>query len=165
MRHSFCTVRKAFTLIEILIVVVILGILSAIIVPQFSSARTDARHAKREQDLRAMEKVLEMYANDFGQYPYRWGWGSESPSWGGMALDGANSYVPFVTPTYVTSLPRDPALTGPTASRGYLYLSNGNDFKFMAHNMIGGAPAGHPLADPPRPTSSLSVWTPGGRNW
>jgi general secretion pathway protein G len=157
--------RKGFTLIEILIVVVILGILAAIMVPQFSSARGDARHAKREQDLKTMEKVLEMYANDFGQYPYRWGWGGESPSWGAMALEGDTSYVPLVTPTYIAALPRDPALTGPTSGRGYIYLSNGQDYKFMAHNILGGIPAGHALADPPRPTVSMSIWTPGGRNW
>jgi hypothetical protein len=82
-----------------------------------------------------------------------------------MALEGPTSYVPFVTPTYIAALPRDPALTGPTPGRGYIYLSNGQDFKFMAHRIMGGIPAGHPMADPPRPTTSLSIWTPGGRNW
>jgi type II secretion system protein G len=163
--HKIRSIRRGFTLIEVLVVVVILGILAAIMVPQVSSARNDARTGRREQDLRAVEKSLEMYANDFGVYPYRWGWGSESPTWGGMAMSGNTGYVPALAPTYILELPRDPALTGPTANRGYLYLSNGTDYKFMAHNVLGGVPANHPLLDPPRPTTSLSVWTAGGRNW
>ena len=41
-------VRKAFTLVEILIVVVILGILAAIVIPQFTSASEDAQVSSAE---------------------------------------------------------------------------------------------------------------------
>src|ERR1051325_10739953 len=43
MRAIRRTTRKGFTLVEILIVVIILGILAAIVIPQFTSASQDAR--------------------------------------------------------------------------------------------------------------------------
>jgi prepilin-type N-terminal cleavage/methylation domain-containing protein len=53
--------RRGFTLVEILIVVVILGILAAIVVPQFSNATTPARHSVFANDLTGMSRALQIY--------------------------------------------------------------------------------------------------------
>jgi len=53
--------RKGFTLVEILIVVVILGILAAIVIPQFSSASTEAKEASLCSDLQSMRAAIELY--------------------------------------------------------------------------------------------------------
>jgi len=53
--------RKAFTLVEILIVVVILGILAAIVVPQFTEASGDARLSALTTDLSTVRSQLQMY--------------------------------------------------------------------------------------------------------
>jgi len=58
-----------FTLIEIMVVVVILGILAAVIVPQLSGQTEKARQAKAKQDIRALESALEMYKLDNFYYP------------------------------------------------------------------------------------------------
>jgi prepilin-type N-terminal cleavage/methylation domain-containing protein len=50
--------RDGFTLIEILIVVIILGILASIIVPQFSSASTQARETTLKEDLRYLRTQI-----------------------------------------------------------------------------------------------------------
>lgn len=52
---------RGFTLVEILIVVVILGILSAIVVPQFSSASTESREATLKNDLRFLRSQIELF--------------------------------------------------------------------------------------------------------
>jgi len=49
---------KAFTLVEILIVVVILGILAAIVVPQFASATSDAQKATVADQVAKMRRLL-----------------------------------------------------------------------------------------------------------
>ncbi|HEG42998.1 MAG TPA: type II secretion system protein [Phycisphaerales bacterium] len=54
--------RKGFTLVEILIVVVILGILAAIVIPQFSQASTEAREANLTSSLQSMRAQIELYA-------------------------------------------------------------------------------------------------------
>ena len=53
--------RKGFTLVEILIVVVILGILAAIVIPQFTSASTEARESALVSDLQAVRSQIELY--------------------------------------------------------------------------------------------------------
>ncbi len=54
--------RKGFTLVEILIVVIILGILAAIVIPQFSSASNDARKNSLRTQLQTLRSQLQLYA-------------------------------------------------------------------------------------------------------
>ena len=53
--------NKAFTLVEILIVVIILGILAAIVIPQFTEASNDARESALASDLQTARSQLELY--------------------------------------------------------------------------------------------------------
>jgi len=53
--------NKGFTLVEILIVVIILGILAAIVIPQFTNASTDARKNSLTSQLQTVRSQLELY--------------------------------------------------------------------------------------------------------
>jgi general secretion pathway protein G len=53
--------RSGFTLVEILIVVVILGILAAIVIPQFTEASTEAKTSSLCTDLQTMRSQIELY--------------------------------------------------------------------------------------------------------
>jgi len=53
--------KKGFTLVEILIVVVILGILAAIVIPQFTSASTEAKESALVSDIQAMRSQIELF--------------------------------------------------------------------------------------------------------
>jgi prepilin-type N-terminal cleavage/methylation domain-containing protein len=57
-----------FTLIELLIVVVIIGILAAVAIPQFSSTKEKAFDAAAKSDLRNLMSAQEAYLYDFGTY-------------------------------------------------------------------------------------------------
>ena len=65
---SFPGVKRAFTLIELLIVVAIIGILAAIAVPNFLNAQIRARIARVQGDFQALSTALEMYRLDNGRY-------------------------------------------------------------------------------------------------
>jgi general secretion pathway protein G len=90
-----------FTLIEVLVVVVILGILAAIIVPNLMEKPGQARVTKAKADIRAIESGLNMYRLDRHIYP--------------TTDEGLESLIP----TYLPRAPMDPW------SRPYQYLSPG----------------------------------------
>jgi len=93
--------QSGFTLLELLIVIVIIGILAFIIVPGLTSGPKRARDAQRKSDLRAVRNALESYYNDNTSYP---------PG----VYTGLGSYL--VT-AYIPSMPGDPKPGNP----GYAY--------------------------------------------
>ena len=61
--------ENGFTMIELLIVVAIIGILSAIAFPQFSSYRQKVYNAAAVSDLKNVRVILESYFADNRRYP------------------------------------------------------------------------------------------------
>ena len=98
------TRARGFTLIEVMVVVVILGILAAIVVPRIMDAPDKARIAKAKQDIRVIESSLELYKLDHFVYP--------STQQGLDALVSPPSGDPparnWKPGGYVQNLPKDP---------------------------------------------------------
>jgi prepilin-type N-terminal cleavage/methylation domain-containing protein len=70
--------RQGFTLVEILIVVMVLGILAAVVVPQFSYATDEARAGAIRTQLRHLQNQIELdAARNKGAYPIA----SMAPNW------------------------------------------------------------------------------------
>jgi general secretion pathway protein G len=60
---------KGFTLIEVMVVVIILGILAAVVVPNIMDEPARAQVSKAKQDVRALEEALNRYKLDNYDYP------------------------------------------------------------------------------------------------
>jgi len=100
------TVKRAFTLVEILIVVVILGILAAIVVPQFAKAADDARGGNVQTQLSTIQNAIELYRARVGSYPDMSDWGDLIG--GTDNADGTFTAVAGET-QYLKEIPRNPA--------------------------------------------------------
>src|SRR5690606_28965257 len=70
MRNYRTNIKRGFTLVEILIVVIILGILAAIVIPQFSNASEDARKNSATSLIQTVRSAVELYRLEHaGMYP------------------------------------------------------------------------------------------------
>jgi general secretion pathway protein G len=61
--------NAGFTLIEIMVVVLILGLLAALVVPKIVGRTDDARVTKAKSDIKAIESALNLFKIDNGFYP------------------------------------------------------------------------------------------------
>ena len=97
--------QKAFTLIELLIVVAIIAILAAIAVPNFLEAQTRSKVARVQNDMRSFATAIQSYMVDNNGKIITNRTGTETREY---------VFSRFTTPiAYITSIPKDPFNTGP----------------------------------------------------
>lgn len=61
--------RAGFTLVEILVVVVIIGVLAAVVVPQFFGRIGQAKASVAQQKLSAIDQAVQVFYYDYGRFP------------------------------------------------------------------------------------------------
>lgn len=105
--------QSGFSLIEVMVVVVILGILAAFIVPRVMDRPDEARIAKARQDIRAIETALNLYRLDNFMYP------STDQGLSALVTRPGGTPEPRNWKQYLDRLPKDPW------GNDYLYLSPG----------------------------------------
>ncbi|MCG6968971.1 MAG: type II secretion system major pseudopilin GspG [Gammaproteobacteria bacterium] len=105
---------SGFTLIEVMVVVIILGILAAIVVPRVMERPDEARITKAKQDIRAMESALNLYKLDNFTYP------TTDQGLEALVQKPAGSPEPKNWKKYMDRLPKDPW------GEPYQYLSPGS---------------------------------------
>jgi len=66
MTHRRTRTKSGFTLVEILIVVIILGILAAIVIPQFTNASQNARESSLQSTLQTLRSQIQLYKLQHG---------------------------------------------------------------------------------------------------
>lgn len=104
--HISRRVRHGFTLIEILIVVVILGILAAIVIPQFTDAAGEASRSNLQSQLQTIRSQIELY-------------NVQNPA---TAYDASTLTTTFwdnlIVNNYLQTLPKNPLQNGSTMVAG-----------------------------------------------
>ncbi|MDR0859970.1 MAG: prepilin-type N-terminal cleavage/methylation domain-containing protein [Candidatus Peribacteria bacterium] len=98
------TALKAFTLVEMLIVIVIIGILIAALLPRLQGAQGMARDTARQTGLSQLQSAIVAYQSLNGKWPNSTG--TDSPT---SALN-TNNLKSLVTSSIMSSLPSDPNL-------------------------------------------------------
>lgn len=110
--------KKAFTLIELLVVIAIIGGLSALLLPNYMGARERARDAQRKNDLKQIQKALEMYKQDQNPPAYP----TALPAVGSCWSSGVNCSGSI----YMNKFPGDPNRT----PNNYYYIYNNSNLTY-----------------------------------
>lgn len=101
--HKVCSRKqKGFTLIEIMVVVIIIGILAAVVVPEVMDKPGQARIARAKQDIQALESALNMYKLDNFNYP------TSDQGLEALVTKPSASPEPKNWKQYLKRLPKDP---------------------------------------------------------
>lgn len=123
--------QRGFTLLEIMVVIVILGVLASLVVPNLMGNKEKADKQKAISDIVALENALDMYKLDNHRYP--------TTSQGLRALTEAPTIAPLATnynpEGYVKRLPEDPW------GNEYILVSPG---EHGAIDLISAGPDGEP---------------------
>ena len=137
--HSMQTLKKrhaGFTLIEIMVVVVILGILATLVVPKIMGRPDEARAVAARQDIASVMQALNLYRLDNSRYP------TTEQGLAALITKPATEPVPsnWKTGGYLDKLPKDPW------GRPYQFLNPGvkgeiDVFSYGADGKPGGAGA------------------------
>jgi len=119
--------QTGFTLIEIMVVVVILGILAAMVAPTILSRPDQAKVTVAQSDIESIAQALELYRLDNGFYP--------TTDQGLQALVEKPSYAPepkqWNPEGYLKKAPLDPW------GNPYLYLHPGNKGTYDLYSLAG----------------------------
>ena len=96
--------QHGFTLIEIMVVIVILGILAALVVPKIMSRPDEARMVAAKQDIASLTQALKLYRLDNQNYP------TSEQGLQALAQKPSSPPIPnnWKTGGYVDRLPKDP---------------------------------------------------------
>lgn len=97
--------RQGFTMIELLVVISIIAVLSAIGVASFSGSQKRARDARRQADLEAVRSALELYRadNPVTGYPAGSGTNGTNARYTSLCCGGGTALL-----NYMNTLPQDP---------------------------------------------------------
>lgn len=99
-----CKRARAFSLVELLIVIGIIAVLISILLPAINKARESGRRVKCASNLRQIGQAFELYAQTFGEYPrgnYHNGMGSTAANCEAKAFSGYLCDRPYLTPTTI----------------------------------------------------------------
>ncbi len=96
--------QRGFTLLEVMVVVVILGILAALVVPKIISRPDEARAIGAKQDIASLMQALKLYRLDNQRYP------TTEQGLQALTLQPATAPAPlnWKAGGYIERLPRDP---------------------------------------------------------
>jgi general secretion pathway protein G len=115
--------QDGFTLIEIMVVVVILGILAALIAPNVISRIDEAQVTKVKQDIRAIESALKLYRLDNFRYP------DTDIGLDALVTPPSDPNARWPEGGYLDRMPQDPW------NRAYVYLYPGNNGEYDIYSL------------------------------
>lgn len=133
---------KGFTIVELLIVIVVIGILAAITIVAFNGVQERARYTTMQSDITNIEKAVLAYQAVHGSYPYPTG---HTGNYTDTAHAGDALIIPGLVPEFIASIPRLPE--GTDGYYAYIASSGGSQYKIL--RLLGSGPLPGPEQNDP----------------
>ncbi len=113
--------KKGFTLIELVVVIVIISILATFIGVSYTTSLRRGRDARRKADLRLIKSALESYRQDHGHYPVTLEWETSPRSTNWIPVGTGENFADYINPLPVDPENREVGAGGPTTRGNFLY--------------------------------------------
>ncbi len=127
MRERLRGSQEGFTLIELMVVILIIGLLATIVVQNLRGATDKAKRIKAEADISALKTALDRYYLDNGYYP------SSDQGLPALVSAPSNGKIPADYPPggYIEKIPNDPW------GNPYVYQSDGDNYVLKSYGADG----------------------------
>lgn len=153
--------QRGFTIVELLIVIVVIGILAAITIVAYNGVQARATFSAYKSDIAGINKAILLYYADNDAYP-----GNLASSGSCWTNSGTRDFISGLVPNYLT---RTPTTQNSAAGNYYAYCFNAGATEYKLMRLV---PSGvtlpaielsnNALTDPIRPTRGWGYWSPGG---
>jgi len=135
--------KSGFTIVEIIIVIVVIGILAAITIVAYNGIQQRSRDTQRKSDIAQVAKVLELYYTINGKYPSAASAGSTLNSGWAQTGDGSWDYLVNLLQPYGSIPIRDPVntanmsvLNSSSVGYGYAYFGDYGTTDYCANGEL-----------------------------
>ena len=115
------TMKKAFSLIELLVVILILGLLAGFVVPNIMGKLNDSQRNIACTQMASNKQALKMFKMDNGAYPE-----TEEGFEALVSNPDADKYPNYANSPYLEEIPKDPW------GSNFIYVKTASDFKIMS---------------------------------
>lgn len=158
---------NGFTIIELIIVVIVIGILAGVIAISYRSSQERARFAAYKSDIVRINEAIQVYHAENGRYPL----GSTLAASGCTVYSPTNVYyISGLYPGYLNPWPIPPSYNSGTNYYAYCWSGNGAEYKII--RLVSSTQTLPSIEststditiDPFRPTRGWGFWSPGAAN-
>lgn len=126
---------RGFTIVELLIVIVVIGILAALVITAYNGIQNRANYARAQSDIKAINKGILAYYAANGSYPYPSG---NTGTYYSFGYSPSAITIPGLVPDFMSKIPNTPQ-DGTGGYYVYIASANGVDYKIL-RLMPGGTP-------------------------
>ena len=112
--------QTGFTIVELLIVIVVIGILAAITIVTYGGVQDRARDTRRISDIKSIQEAIELHYLQTGSFPTVHTPAGSMSAWEASSLEPAGQFLrPLIDSGVTTSVPVDPVNNATAAGMGY----------------------------------------------
>ena len=156
--------KQGFTIVEIIIVIVVVGILAGVTVVSYRGSQQKALFGAYKSDIVRINEAIMVYNSQTGRYPL--GNGSSASGCVTNQATGTGNFISGLAPSYINPMPTVPGFNGGANYYAYCWNGSGAEYKIVRLVPSGTVPSIEQTTDvtmdPYRGWRGWGFWSSGG---